>query len=98
MAHAGGYAYPAGIETVFDMITMNGAKTLGLADYGLEPGCRADVVVLDCAHPRDAIQFQVDRVHVITNGRPVAGTKRERWVGSPEESGAAPASAATAGR
>src|SRR5436309_6284811 len=80
MAHAGGFAYPAGIETVFDMITVNGARTLGLERYGLEAGCRADLVVLDCSHPRDAIQYQVDRLHVITNGRRVAGTKRERWV------------------
>ena len=80
MAHAGGFAYPRGIEQVFDMITVNGARTLGLERYGLEAGCRADLVVLDCSHPRDAIQYQVDRLHVITNGRRVAGTKRERWV------------------
>jgi cytosine deaminase len=80
MAHAGQFAYPSGIEHVFDMITVNGARTLGLSEYGLEVGCRADMVVLDCAHPRDAIQFQVDRLHVITNGQRVAGTKRERWL------------------
>jgi cytosine deaminase len=83
MAHAGGFAYPRGIEQVFDMLTVNGARTLGLSDYGLVEGCRADLVVLDCAHPRDAIQFQVDRLHVITNGRRVAGTKRDRWVADP---------------
>ena len=65
------------------MLTVNGATTLGLKDYGLEVGCRADLVVLDCAHPREAIQFQVDRLHVITNGRRVAGTKRESWLAEP---------------
>ncbi len=80
MAHAGSFAYPRGIEQVFDMITVNGARTLGLRDYGLEEGKRADLVVLDCRHPHDAIQFQVDRRHVITNGRRVAGTTRETWV------------------
>lgn len=83
MAHAGSFAYPKGIEQVFDMLTVNGSKTLGLKDYGLEVGCRADLVVLDCAHPREAIQFQVDRLHVITNGRRVAGTHRERWLAEP---------------
>lgn len=83
MAHAGRFAYPQGIEQVFDMLTVNGARTLALTDYGLEPGKRADLVVLDCAHPREAIQFQVDRLHVFSGGRRVAGTKRERWVASP---------------
>jgi cytosine/creatinine deaminase len=94
MAHAGGFAYPAGIETVFDMITVNGARTLGLEGYGLEPGDRADLVVLDCMHPRDAIQFQVDRLHVITNGQRVAGTQRSRWVASPDDA-TTPARAST---
>ena len=80
MAHAGHFAYPRGIEQVFDMLTVNGARTLGLKGYGLEVGCRADLVVLDCRHPREAIQFQVDRLHVITNGQRVAGTKREQWI------------------
>jgi len=83
MAHAGHFAYPRGIEQVFDMLTVNGAKTLGLKGYGLEVGCRADLVVLDCTHPREAIQFQVDRLHVITGGRRVAGTTRQRWVAEP---------------
>jgi len=83
MAHAGQFAYPRGVEQVFDMITTNGARTLGLTGYGLGVGCRADLVVLDCTHPREAIQFQVDRLHVITNGRRVAGTKRERWLAEP---------------
>jgi len=83
MAHAGHFAYPRGIEQVFDMITLNGARTLGLEGYGLDVGCRADLVVLDCAHPREAIQFQVDRLHIVTSGQRVAGTKRERWVAEP---------------
>ena len=49
MAHAGHFAYPRGIEQVFDMLTVNGARTLGLKGYGLEVGCRADLVVLDCS-------------------------------------------------
>lgn len=85
MAHAGGFAYPSGIEEVFDMLTTNGARTIGLSNYGLDVGCRADLVVLDCAHPRDAIQFQVDRLHVISGGRLVAGTHRERWTAEPEQ-------------
>lgn len=86
LAHAGHFAYPKGIEQVFDMLTVNGARTLGLEGYGLEEGCRADLVVLDCCHPREAIQFQVDRLHVISGGRRVGGTKRERWLAEPARS------------
>ncbi|MGO9962714.1 MAG: amidohydrolase family protein [Acidimicrobiales bacterium] len=87
LAHAGQFAYPRGIEQVFDMVTVNGAKTLGLSGYGLEVGCRADLVVLDCTHPREAIQYRSDRLHVISNGRRVAGTKRERWLAEPAHIG-----------
>ncbi len=84
-AHIGGFGYPEGIERVFDMLTVNGARTLRLDAYGLEAGCRADLVVLDCAHPRDAIQYQVDRTHVVSGGRLVATTRRERWVARPAD-------------
>lgn len=83
MAHVGAFAYPEGVEAVFDMVTVNGAKTLGLADYGLAEGKRADLVVLDCKHPREALQFQVDRREVIANGRRAAGTTRKTWVATP---------------
>ena len=43
------------------------------------------LVVLDCRHPHDAIQFQVDRREVISNGRRAAGTSRETWVASPPD-------------
>lgn len=80
MAHVGSFAYPEGVEQVFDMVTVNGAKTLGLTDYGLEEGKRADLVVLDCRHPREALQYQVDRREVIANGKRAAGTTRTKWV------------------
>src|SRR5689334_4923917 len=36
----------AGMRACFDAVTVNGARILGLKDYGLEPGCNADFVVL----------------------------------------------------
>lgn len=80
LAHQGKFSYPKGIEQVFDMITVNGARTLNLENYGLQVGARADLVVLDCTHAREAIQFQSDRLHVISAGKRVAGTTRESWV------------------
>lgn len=80
MAHVGAFGYPAGVEQVFDMITVNGARTLELGGYGLSVGSRADLVVLDCRHPREAIQFQSERTDVVFQGRRVAGSHRNRWV------------------
>ena len=34
------------IEAAFDFITHNAARALRLEDYGLDPGCRADLNVL----------------------------------------------------
>ena len=42
-------AQMAGIEDkkkIFDAITVNSAKTMGLEGYGLEKGCNADLVIL----------------------------------------------------
>jgi cytosine deaminase len=78
MAHAGRFCYPEGIEAVFDMVTVNSAKAMGFDDYGIEVGGRADLVLLDARHPREAIQYGADRVCVLSGGRIVARTRTER--------------------
>src|SRR5689334_21556999 len=47
LAHYGQMSGYDEILTLFDMIGPNGARALGIADYGLEPGCRADLVIFD---------------------------------------------------
>ena len=37
------------------MVTTQAAKLLNQADYGIAPGLPADLVVLDCASPADAV-------------------------------------------
>jgi cytosine deaminase len=78
MAHAGRFCYREGIEQVFDMITSNSARAIGLDDYGIEVGKLANLVLLDARHPREAIQYRSDRLHVISRGRPVASTRTNR--------------------
>lgn len=75
MAHAGRFCYPEGIETVFDMITMNSAQVMGFEEYGIEVGNRADLVLLDAKHVREAIQFDSDCAYVISEGKVVARTR-----------------------
>jgi len=57
------------------MVTVNGARTLGLADYGLEPGCRADLVLFDAPSESDAVRLMAPRRVVIRGGRVVARTE-----------------------
>ena len=47
---------------LLDLVTVNPARALGLADYGLTEGCRADLVVLDASSPAQAITEQVEKL------------------------------------
>ena len=58
----------AGQRQCFDAITVNNARILGLADYGLEPGCRADFVLLQAASPQEAIRLRAQRLLVVRGG------------------------------
>lgn len=61
------------MRTAFQMVTTAPAKIMGL-DFGLHPGARASLVVLDCATPIDAIRLRPARVAVISDGSVVART------------------------
>jgi cytosine deaminase len=59
---------------IFDAITTNGARVLGLEGYGLEPGCHADIVILQARDPQEALRLKPVRLHVIRRGRVIAET------------------------
>ena len=65
---------------LLDLVTVNPARALGLADYGLVEGCRADLVVLDAASPEQAITEQVEKLWVLKAGRVVARNTRSSEV------------------
>jgi cytosine deaminase len=58
----------------FEAVTYNGAKVLGLEGYGLVPGCRADMVVLQAADVHEALRLKPARLFVIRRGRVIAET------------------------
>lgn len=68
-------SYGAHMDTVEDyttlltMSTYNGAKALGLKNYGLEKGCDADFVVLDAPSPSAAVIGQVEKRYVFKSGK-----------------------------
>ena len=43
------------IQECFDMVTHRSARLLGLSDYGIEVGKQADLVILDCTTPAQAV-------------------------------------------
>jgi cytosine deaminase len=54
-------------------VTTGGAKALGLADYGLDPGCRGDLVLVAAETLGEAIAQHPSPRIVIRGGRVVAG-------------------------
>ena len=60
------------------MQTGAAARTMGLTDYGADPGCVADLVIIDAADPLEALTRRADRTHVIKRGRVVAETTTQR--------------------
>ncbi|MBY4897859.1 amidohydrolase family protein [Cupriavidus sp. AU9028] len=56
----------------FRAITDTPASILGLSDYGLEPGCRADLVLLQAADPVEALRLRATRLLVLRAGKVIA--------------------------
>ncbi|MBY5838313.1 amidohydrolase family protein (plasmid) [Rhizobium leguminosarum] len=68
-------AQMAGIDDkkkIFDALTVNSAKTMGLAGYGLEKGCNADLVVLQASDTLEALRLKPNRLAVIRRGKVIA--------------------------
>lgn len=61
-------------RTCFEAVTMHGAKVMGLEGYGIAPGCRADLVLLQAKSPSEAIRLRATRLLVIKSGRIIART------------------------
>ena len=87
-AHYGQMSGYSELQTLIDMITTNAARALGLSDYGLAPGCRADLVIFDAPSEMDAIRLLAPRRAVIRAGEIVARTvpaqHTVRWDGADE--------------
>jgi cytosine deaminase len=51
-----------------------------LKNYGTEPGCQADLVILDAANPAEAITKQADKNIVIKRGNIIAEMETRRKI------------------
>ena len=62
------------IRSCFRAVTETPASILGLAGYGIAPGCNADLVLLQARDPVEAIRLRATRLAVIRRGRVIART------------------------
>ncbi|MEM7773776.1 MAG: amidohydrolase family protein [Cyanobacteria bacterium P01_A01_bin.37] len=67
-------------EFCLAMATTNAAKAMGLSHYGLQPGCRADLVILDAHTVSDAIGTAPIERTVIKNGTIIAQRRVSQYL------------------
>ncbi|AUT67906.1 MULTISPECIES: amidohydrolase family protein [Paraburkholderia] len=76
VAHMGLHvAQMTGIDAMhacFDAVTVNAARIFGLEHYGVEPGCDANLVVLDARDAVEAIRLRAARLAVVSRGKVVS--------------------------
>jgi cytosine deaminase len=73
---------PAQLRDLLDAITIHPARMLRLPDYGLAPGCHADLVVWECERPEDIVAALPARALVLKRGRVTVESEQrvtERW-------------------
>jgi len=62
----------AQMQACFDAVTVNAARVMGLAGYGLALGCQADFVLLQARSAVEALRLRPARLQVIRRGRVLA--------------------------
>lgn len=81
-ALAGHMGTAADIRRLLNAITVHPAAMLRLPDYGLDPGCRADLVAWDCERVEEIVTMRPPRTLVVKRGRVTLTYERrlvERW-------------------
>lgn len=66
-----GFGRDVDLELALKVCTTNGAHALRLADHGLEPGCRADLILVDVETVAEAVASIPLRRLVMSHGRVV---------------------------
>ncbi|MCA9860189.1 MAG: amidohydrolase family protein [Thermomicrobiales bacterium] len=72
LAYRNNFRRDEDIQVALDIATYGGAQVIGDAEYGLEPGNRADLVVLDGENQLEAIFERPERWLVMKGGNVVA--------------------------
>ncbi|CAG9172232.1 amidohydrolase family protein [Cupriavidus pampae] len=72
--HVGQMTGQDAMRACFAAVTETPARILGLEGYGIAPGCRADLVLLQASDPVEAIRLRATRLLVMRGGKIVART------------------------
>jgi len=80
LCHAAHMTGASEIEAAFDFITYNAARALRLEDYGLNPGCRADLNVLAAPSVREVLRLQQPPTWVLRHGKVLAHYQLQRKI------------------
>ena len=75
LCHAAQLSLPSEVDASLSAIRVAAARMMGVRGYGIEPGCAADLVVLDSGDLHEALRLQAARRSVIRRGSVVAGTR-----------------------
>src|SRR5216683_6139853 len=75
ICHTAHMAAPSEIDAAFDFVTYNAARALRLPDYGLEPGCKADLNVLAASTLREVLRLQQPPRWVVREGKVLASNQ-----------------------
>jgi cytosine/creatinine deaminase len=70
-------AQMAGVEDkkkIFECLTTNSARTMGIEGYGLDKGCNADFVILQARDAAEALRLKANRLYVIKAGSVISKT------------------------
>ena len=65
------------METLYDMITKNPARCIGLKDFEIKVGAPANLVVLDQPNILEALRFHEKPAYVISHGKLIDQTKMD---------------------
>lgn len=74
--HVGQMTGVAEMDAMFQSVTTNGARVLHLDGYGIDKGCRGDLVILQARSPFEALRLKPARLFVIRGGAVIARTPK----------------------
>lgn len=57
------------MKKIFEALTVNSARTMGFEGYGLQVGCKADLIVLQTADVIEALRLKPTRLAVVKTGK-----------------------------
>ena len=76
ISYLNGFRDDEGLALAHRMASTNAASVLGLAHYGLEPGCEADFILLDVENVAEAVAAHPTPSLVVKRGAVVARSGR----------------------